>query len=767
MTKYKKFARSLKSVLLRDKYAEIPAFLGNLSGTVAADVTGRVYVTLFNGEVLEVFNGRVPNVPRLPVLIGYGGGEKLQILRSRDVYTSPPFPDVPPHAFLHTFPNADTVPVHEQQIMPLLVEPASGLTIRIHGGSYELEDGWHVFVTQEVDLTANVPASGAIYTLLEVDSTGAISATDGSAVDTRAMLEYSDIPAADPDKFALAAVKLYNGQSSFVFLPTDTDIIDLRFGRRTYPADLANIGAILSSVSADTPLDADTINFWDAVDAVLKKITWANVKAKLKTYFDTLYAAVSHVHDASVITYTPAVNADWDGSADPGDVDNALDQLAERTADLEAGGGGGHTIQDEGTPLTQRTNLNFVGARVAATDDAGNNATVITISNETAQTIGDLIEGSTNKATPVDADRFGFWDSVADILKYATWVNIKATLKTYFDTLYATLTGTDLYNFALNGGADFFQRVDPAASTSLTDGAYNGMDMWYSLIQGSGATEKRDSGIGTAEYSLRLTAGGTTNRYGKAQIIHSKKSIPLRGQTITAQFRVKPTNNAGSGTRDYRIAILAWTGTKNTVTRDVVNDWTSSNFTTSNFFASTSLSLIGTAAVTATHGVESVLSISGSVPTNCNNLIFFFWAEDVPTHASDYAQFSEIGLYISSTVQTWKAFDGELERCQKFFTKSYAPDIPPGNTLSTNAAGMYNDFTTQTVGWVGFKVTMEGSPTMVFYSPVTGSSGYIRSNGADAAVTGGVWGHGGIGAVYATLTAAKTSLFHYTAAYEL
>lgn len=43
--------------------------------------------------------------------------------------------------------------------------------------------------------------------------------------------------------------------------------------------------------------------------------------------------------DAADITYTPAVLADWDLSADPGDVDQALDQLAERVTDLEAGGG--------------------------------------------------------------------------------------------------------------------------------------------------------------------------------------------------------------------------------------------------------------------------------------------------------------------------------------------------------------------------------------------------------------------------------------------
>lgn len=45
--------------------------------------------------------------------------------------------------------------------------------------------------------------------------------------------------------------------------------------------------------------------------------------------------------DAGDITYTPAVAADWDSDTDPGDVDNALDQLAERVDDLEGAGGGG------------------------------------------------------------------------------------------------------------------------------------------------------------------------------------------------------------------------------------------------------------------------------------------------------------------------------------------------------------------------------------------------------------------------------------------
>lgn len=44
---------------------------------------------------------------------------------------------------------------------------------------------------------------------------------------------------------------------------------------------------------------------------------------------------VGEIVDASNVTYTPAVATDWDGDADPGNTDDALDQLAERMDDLE------------------------------------------------------------------------------------------------------------------------------------------------------------------------------------------------------------------------------------------------------------------------------------------------------------------------------------------------------------------------------------------------------------------------------------------------
>lgn len=56
-----------------------------------------------------------------------------------------------------------------------------------------------------------------------------------------------------------------------------------------------------------------------------------------------------------------------------------------------------------------------------------------------------LHEGSSSKATPVDADRIGLLDSAANLVaKYVSWANVKVTLKAYFDTLYHIAGGTDV-----------------------------------------------------------------------------------------------------------------------------------------------------------------------------------------------------------------------------------------------------------------------------------------------------------------------------------
>lgn len=63
-----------------------------------------------------------------------------------------------------------------------------------------------------------------------------------------------------------------------------------------------------------------------------------------------------------------------------------------------------------------------------------------TLLGTSAAGIASAINNADEKNPPIDADMIGIWDSVASALKKLSWSNIKATLKTYFDTLYLPIT---------------------------------------------------------------------------------------------------------------------------------------------------------------------------------------------------------------------------------------------------------------------------------------------------------------------------------------
>jgi len=99
-------------------------------------------------------------------------------------------------------------------------------------------------------------------------------------------------------------------------------------GDHAHAAPDASVVTYTPAVLTDWDTDADPGDADNALDQLAERV-------------DDLEGASI---DASVVTYTPAVATDWDGDADPGDADNALDQLAERVDDLEGASPGSHTI---------------------------------------------------------------------------------------------------------------------------------------------------------------------------------------------------------------------------------------------------------------------------------------------------------------------------------------------------------------------------------------------------------------------------------------
>lgn len=98
--------------------------------------------------------------------------------------------------------------------------------------------------------------------------------------------------------------------------------------------------------------------------------------------------------------------------------------------------------------------------------------------------IAEEIAAASAETGVADGDKWGFVDiSAANVLKYITWANIKATLKTYLDTLYVALTGAQtiagVKTFSSSpivptpsGGTDAANKsyVDSAVSGGLADG---------------------------------------------------------------------------------------------------------------------------------------------------------------------------------------------------------------------------------------------------------------------------------------------------------
>ena len=97
---------------------------------------------------------------------------------------------------------------------------------------------------------------------------------------------------------------------------------------------------------------------------------------------DTRYAAASHTHTASAITdFAEAVDDRVDALLVAGT--NVTLTYDDGAGTLEiaatAGAGGYATVQEEGSGLTARSTLNFVGAGLTAADDAGNSRTNVSV----------------------------------------------------------------------------------------------------------------------------------------------------------------------------------------------------------------------------------------------------------------------------------------------------------------------------------------------------------------------------------------------------
>ena len=184
--------------------------------------------------------------------------------------------------------------------------------------------------------------------------------------------------------------------------------------------DATNIASSIHGATLDvTPLDADEVpGLNSGASFALIRWTWTSIKAFLKTYFDTLYNLYVHPNHSGDVTSV---------------ADGATTIAADAVTNAKAANMAADTIKGRanGAGTGDPTDLTATQVR-----------TIINVASG-ADVTGTAITALATKTTPVDADAVVITDSAAsDAPKRTTWANIKATLLTYFSTLFAVLAGT-------------------------------------------------------------------------------------------------------------------------------------------------------------------------------------------------------------------------------------------------------------------------------------------------------------------------------------
>jgi hypothetical protein len=136
---------------------------------------------------------------------------------------------------------------------------------------------------------------------------------------------------------------------------------------------------------------------------------------------------------------------------------------------VEVGAGGGHVIQDEGSPLAQRSALDFVGAGVTVTDDPVNDKTIVSISGGSGVTSNIAIYDPDIAATV--GNRYKTWAEV--MAAVSSWGPIGGEIVVHKVGLFqnvAVPAGTyDLSNVSIiSSNASIFLTLSFADGTTLS-----------------------------------------------------------------------------------------------------------------------------------------------------------------------------------------------------------------------------------------------------------------------------------------------------------
>lgn len=310
---------------------------------------------------------------------------------------------------------------------------------------------------------------------------------------------------------------------------------------------------------------------------------------------------------------------------------------------------------------------------------------------------------------------------------------------TKFNANYNYLEVLARRNRIINGNFFINQRL----ATLVADDVYC-LDRWYVLTETGNVTVAKmtDQENGTPA-NIKLTQpDGTPKRIGLAQIIESDNVRDLKSTAVQLTGRIKC-----SVSQAIRYAVVGFGSTADTVTSDIVNTWSSSTYTASNFFiASTNICGIGSTTPSAATWTNFTLSATLGTETNA---IVFVWTEGTLAQ-NGTLEIGRMSLRRGSEMVSGESYAtdiaSELLSCQRYYEKSYSQGTAPGTASTTAGSVYFRANGTNHLEGVSFKVTKRVAPTVTLYNANSGASGTWRdySGSADRTATATYIGDAGM-----------------------
>jgi hypothetical protein len=283
-------------------------------------------------------------------------------------------------------------------------------------------------------------------------------------------------------------------------------------------------------------------------------------------------------------------------------------------------------------------------------------------------------------------------------------------------------------NRIINGNFAIGQRGTTFASSANNNDAYT-LDRWYILSDGNDAIDvTRETSVVPAnqKYAIALDVETANKKFGIAQIIESDNCVGLTGGTVTLSFKAKVS--ATTKLDNVKAAVVAWSGTADTVTSDIISAWGAEGTNPTLIANATYENTPANLSVTTSYATYSLTANIDTASTT--NIIVFIWSDVTDTTAGDFLYVTDVQLEPGSVATPFeqRPIGTELALCQRYYWQTVQDLTLDGD----------NGFGNNTYNYMSNPTTMRVSPTVSSnygsLSAATGSVVNISIHGFQIAI---------------------------------